>query len=190
MMNNNAQNDREKDIQLIESNITKIPDFPKKGVLFYDIFSILRDTALTQKLINISCDLILGQFRVPEDLTAIVGLESRGFLLGMILADRLKLPFVPVRKKNKLPGAVVKVNYSTEYSQDTMELQVGALPENSKVLLVDDLLATGGSMRAAEELVNMTNSQVVGYYAVFVIDFLNGKEKLSYPDKLVSMIKI
>jgi adenine phosphoribosyltransferase len=182
--------EREKDIELIEASITKIPDFPKKGVLFYDIFSILKDAILSQKLLDICCEIITMNCRIPDDISVVVGLESRGFLLGMVIADRLKLPFVPARKKNKLPGEVYKVSYSTEYSQDSMELQVGSIQKSSKVLIVDDLLATGGSMKSAEDLIFQADCQVAAYFVVFAIDSLNGKNKLSFPDKLLSMIKI
>ena len=125
-----------------------------------------------------------------QEVTAIVGLESRGFLLGLVIADRLKLPFVPIRKKNKLPGNLYKINYLTEYSQDQIELQADSLNENSKVFIVDDLMATGGTMKAAEDLIKMAKSEIVGYYSVFEIVALEGRKKLSNEDSLVTLIKI
>jgi adenine phosphoribosyltransferase len=180
------------DITLLKEKVNKIADFPQKGILFYDIFSILRNVELTQKLFDLA-EAYIKNFmaETKQNITAIVGLESRGFLLGLVLADRLKLPFVPVRKKNKLPGEVYKVEYITEYSKDQFELQTGALEENSNVLIVDDLLATGGTMKAAEKLITMTGSKVAGYFVVFEIEGLNGKEKLDGSSQnLITMIKI
>jgi adenine phosphoribosyltransferase len=178
-------------IDSIKDAVSKIPDFPKPGILFYDLFSILKSVDLTQKTFDIASKLIKNFIlNGNHEVTAIVGLESRGFLLGLVLADRLRLPFVPVRKKNKLPGTILKVNYVTEYSQDTLELQQDALDVNSKVLIVDDLIATGGSMRAAEDLVGMVNGTVVGYFVLFEIEKIYGKNKLTKPDGLISMIKI
>jgi len=193
MDNNQSQQEvvNQEEIEILKSKIRKIPDFPKPGILFYDLFSILNQVDLTQILFNNSIRLI-EEFlsRTQQQITAVVGLESRGFLLGCVISDRLKVPFVPARKKNKLPGAVHKINYTTEYSQDTLELQVGALDENSKVLVIDDLLATGGSMRAAEDLIKMSNSSVAGYFAVFEIEIIQGKNNLSNPQNFLSLIKI
>ena len=179
------------DIDFINENIRKIPNFPKQGVLFYDLFSILNDVNLHQKLFSVSETLVNNFiFETNVEINAIVGLESRGFLIGLVLADRLKLPFVPVRKKNKLPGTLYKVNYVTEYSEDTLELQADMLNENSKVLIVDDLLATGGSMKAAEDLISLTKAQLAAYFVLFEIEKLDGKKKLSKPESLISMSKI
>lgn len=179
------------DIELIKERVNKIPDFPSKGVLFYDLFSILKNVELSQKLFEISVDTIVNfMIDTKQEISVIVGLESRGFLLGLVIADRLKLPFVPIRKKNKLPGNIFKVNYITEYSQDQIELQADSLSENSKVLIVDDLMATGGTMSAAEDLIGMVKSEVVGYFTVFEIEGLAGNSKIKNKDKLISLIKI
>ncbi len=180
------------DIDLLKEKVNKIPDFPKKGILFYDIFSIFKNVELTQKLFNLAFNHIQNFLaETKQDISAIVGLESRGFLLGLVLADKLKLPFVPVRKKNKLPGQVYKIEYITEYSRDEFELQTGALEQNSNVLIVDDLLATGGTMKAAEQLITMSGSTVAGFFVVFEIEGLNGKEKLGeFSKNLITMIKI
>lgn len=178
------------DIELIKNSVKKIPDFPKPGILFYDIFSILSNVELTQKLFNLCEALIRNFISNGKEINAIVGLESRGFLIGLILADRMKLPFVPIRKKNKLPGQILKVNYYTEYSEDTFELQDGVLNENSKVLIVDDLLATGGTLNAAENLVKMAKASLTGYFVVFDCEFLKGRSKISKPDDLLALITI
>jgi adenine phosphoribosyltransferase len=180
-----------KDIQIIKDGIRKIPNFPKKDILFYDLFSNLINVEFRNKLFDISILLIQNYLRVNNlEINAIVGLESRGFLLGLVLADRLGLPFVPIRKKNKLPGGTLKINYVTEYSEDVFEIQVGMITENSRVLIVDDLLATGGSLKAAEELVTMCKGETVGYYVAFEIGGLKGRDNLSNPNGLISIINI
>ena len=179
------------DIERIKTEVDKIPDFPSKGILFYDIFSILRNQELSEILFKLS-ENILRDFneRSEEKFNLIVGLESRGFLLGMVLADRLKIPFVPVRKKNKLPGECYKVDYTTEYSNDTFEIQKNAINSKSKILFVDDLLATGGTLKAAEELAKFANAKVCGFYTIFEIEFLNGKKKLENSAFSYSLIKL
>jgi adenine phosphoribosyltransferase len=180
-----------KEIQLLKDGIRKIPNFPKKDILFYDLFSNLINVPLRDKLFELSEKLIRNYLSTNnKEINCIIGLESRGFLLGLVLADRLKLPFVPVRKKNKLPGSVYKINYVTEYSEDTFELQVGSITDNSKCLIVDDLLATGGSLRAAEELIAMAKAETTAYYVAFEIDSLKGREKLKDPTSLISVINI
>lgn len=185
----------EADIELIKAEIRKIPDFPIKGVLFYDLFSLLKDVTLHQKLFLL-CENFIKNFVLETNcqITAIVGLESRGFLIGLVLADRLKLPFVPIRKKikekSKLPGDTFSVDYITEYSEDHFEIQSGILEENSKVLIVDDLLATGGSLKAGEELISKCNAELVGYFTIFEIGVLRGRDKLSKPNNVISMITI
>ena len=180
-----------KDIQLIKDGIRKIPNFPKKDILFYDLFSNLVNVELRNKLFDISIILIQNYLKTNnKEVNAIVGLESRGFLLGLVLADRLQLPFIPIRKKNKLPGGTLKINYVTEYSEDVFELQVDMINEDSKVLIVDDLLATGGSLKAAEELVTMSKGETVGYYVAFEIGGLKGRDALAKPSGLISIINI
>jgi adenine phosphoribosyltransferase len=180
-----------KEVQLLKDGIRKIPNFPKKDILFYDLFSNLINVEMRDKLFDISERMVKNFMQTTgKEINCIVGLESRGFLIGLVLADRLKLPFVPIRKKNKLPGSVYKINYITEYSEDTFELQVGSLVEGSKCLLVDDLLATGGSLRAAEELIEMAKAEIVSYYVAFEIISLKGRDKLKDPNSLISIINI
>jgi len=179
------------ELDRIKTEIHKIPNFPSEGILFYDLFSILRDVELTEILFKI-LEKIITEFnsKLEEKINTIVGLESRGFLLGMVLAERLKIPFVPVRKKNKLPGDCYKINYTTEYSNDTFEIQKKAINEDSKILIIDDLLATGGTLKAAEDLAKLANAKVCGFLTVFEIEFLKGKEKLENKDKSLSLILI
>lgn len=179
------------EIERIKTEIHKIPNFPSEGILFYDIFSILRNQELSEILFRISEKIITEINKKPDQtFNTIVGLESRGFLLGMVLADRLNLPFVPVRKKNKLPGDCYKINYTTEYSNDTFEIQKNAINEQSKILIVDDLLATGGTLKAAEDLAKLANAHVSGFLTIFEIEFLKGKEKLENKNKSFSLIQI
>ncbi len=179
------------EIERIKREISKIPNFPSEGILFYDIFSLLRDVELSEILFRIIEKIVnYIQDSSEEKVNTIVGLESRGFLLGMVIAQRLKLPFVPVRKKNKLPGECYKVNYTTEYSNDTFEIQKNAINENSRILIIDDLLATGGTLKAAEDLAYLANAKVCGYFTVFEIEFLKGKDKLKNREKSFSMIQI
>ena len=109
-----------------------------------------------------------------KKINVILGLESRGFLIGMVIAERLKIPFVPMRKKNKLPGECYKIDYTTEYSKDTFELQKNAVNSDSNVLVVDDLLATGGTLKAAEDLLKMAGAKIGGFLTIFEIDFFLG----------------
>lgn len=124
-----------------------------------------------------------------EAFNVIVGLESRGFIQGPILASHFGVPFVPIRKKGKLPGECYQQTYGTEYSQDCCELQKGALKEGSKVLIVDDLLATGGTLKAAEDLISSVEGvEVAASYCIFEIMPLNGRDKL---DKMVmTLVKL
>jgi len=133
------------DLSRLKSEVDKIPNFPITGVLYYDIFSILRNPELTEILFRL-CEKIILEYnnKSEEKFNTIVGLESRGFLLGMVFAKRLKLPFVPVRKKNRLPGECYEINFMTEYSCDTFEIQKNAISSESKIFIIDDLLATGG----------------------------------------------
>lgn len=112
------------------------------------------------------------------DFDRVLGIESRGFLIGPLIAQRLKLPFGPIRKKGKLPGKLYSVEYELEYGNDVLEVQQEGLPQNSKCLIVDDLIATGGSLQAAKKLVEMSGSNVAAYLVVMEIEELKGRLKL------------
>lgn len=175
----------------IETEIRKIPDFPKQGILFYDLFSILGNVELTQILFKIIEKVVkIIEENSEKKINVILALESRGFIIGMVLAEKLKIPFVPLRKKNKLPGECYKVDYTTEYSQDTFELQKNVVNKDSNVLIVDDLLATGGTMKAAEDLLKIAGAEIAGFFTIFKIEFFNGNKKLDNSEKSVSLIKI
>ena len=150
--------------------ISGYPNFPKDGILFRDMSPILRSpTAMTSMLNR------LGDFSDRLTPDYIVGIESRGFIIGTALATRQRMGFIPIRKKGKLPGDVVGVNYSLEYGEDRLEIQSDIL-KGEKVLLVDDLLATGGTVKAASELISNVGGRLVGCAFVIELLGLNGRD--------------
>jgi len=156
----------------LEQLIVDYPDFPKDGILFRDMFPILRSpTAMTFMLNQ------LGDFSDRLTPDYIVGIESRGFIIGTALATRQRMGFIPIRKKGKLPGDVVGVNYSLEYGEDRLEIQSGIL-KGEKVLLVDDLLATGGTVNAASRLISNVGGRLVGCAFVVELSELNGRNNI------------
>ena len=157
----------------LKSKIRHVPDFPKPGILFYDITTLLRDpVGLNELLEGLS-----APFR-DQEIDLIVGIESRGFILGAAMADRLGSGFVPMRKPGKLPGSTLRQSYELEYGQDTIEIHEDAVQKGERVLLVDDLLATGGTMAAACELVDSLGAEIVGIAFLIELRFLGGREKL------------
>ncbi|OAV91681.1 hypothetical protein PTTG_06518 [Puccinia triticina 1-1 BBBD Race 1] len=174
------------DVELLKSKLTVHPDFPKKGINFLDFLPILRDPQAFEILIahfvhHIAASVLPKLKEEGKTLDAIVGLDARGFLLGPIIALRLGCAFVPVRKAGKLPGAVEKVEYSKEYGTDTAEIQADAIKPNQNVIVVDDLIATGGTAKAAGDLVKNLNANVLEYLFVIEIDFLEGRKTLNAP---------
>jgi adenine phosphoribosyltransferase len=160
-------------VEDIKKAIRTVPDFPKKGVMFRDITTLVADPAVFRYTIN-----KLAAMFVDDEVDVVVGIESRGFIVGAPLALELKASFVPVRKPGKLPYETVRKEYQTEYSVDAVEMHVDAIHPGQRVLMVDDLIATGGTMKAAIELVEQLGGKVVG--VAFVVDLpdLHGKEKL------------
>jgi adenine phosphoribosyltransferase len=157
----------------IKLSIRDVPDFPKPGILFKDITPIFYDQALCTKIV----DGFIGQMSVIPD--AIVGIESRGFLFGLLMANKLGKPFVLIRKAGKLPYKKIGFEYALEYGTSMIEMHEDALKKDWKVLIHDDLLATGGTAEAAAQLVKQTGAHVMGFNFVVGLDFLNGKEKLN-----------
>jgi adenine phosphoribosyltransferase len=164
------------------SLIRNIPDFPKKGILFKDITPLLADP----KAFAIVIDSLTEQF-IADQIDAIVGIESRGFVFGGALAARLNTSFVPVRKPGKLPAAVDRVAYSLEYGKAELEMHKHSLREGAKVLVIDDLLATGGTAAAAAELVRKQGAYVAAFAFVVELSFLDGRDKL-IPVPVVSLM--
>jgi adenine phosphoribosyltransferase len=153
--------------------IRHVPDFPKPGILFYDITTLLRDASGLAALMDAFADHYSGQ-----KIDQVVGIEARGFIFAPALAVRLGAGFVPVRKPKKLPGATRSVTYELEYGSDTIEIHEGAIEPGNRVLLIDDLLATGGTMAAAVKLVQLLGGEVVGAAFAIELDFLHGRDKL------------
>jgi adenine phosphoribosyltransferase len=157
--------------------IRDIPDFPIPGILFRDITPLLADAAAFSAALDAMCEQAAA--RRPG---AIVGIESRGFIFGAPMADRLKLPFVPVRKPGKLPAARMSVEYSLEYGQNQLDIHEDAMPRGAVAYIVDDLLATGGTALAAAKLVEMIGGSVAGFGFAIELTALGGRAKLAgYP---------
>ncbi|MEK9644422.1 MAG: adenine phosphoribosyltransferase [Alphaproteobacteria bacterium] len=160
----------------LKDHIRSIPDFPKPGILFYDISTLLQHAEAWSTTIERLADAI-SPYR-PERL---VGIESRGFLVAAPLALRLGIGFTMVRKKDKLPGRTISHTYDLEYGTDTIEIQSDALGEGQKVVVMDDLLATGGTAAAAVELLRSVGAEVVASAFIIELNFLNGRYKLDVP---------
>jgi adenine phosphoribosyltransferase len=161
----------------IEAHIRDIPDFPVEGILFKDITPLLQSAAAFREAVDA---LAANYDGVAID--AVVAIESRGFIFGAPLAYRLGAGFVPVRKPGKLPAPSTSVAYALEYGTNTLEMHLDAVQPGQRVLIVDDLLATGGSAAAAAELVERLGGQVVGMAFVVELEFLKGREKLNGRD--------
>jgi len=153
--------------------IREVPDFPKPGILFYDITTLLKDSAGLQALSD-----RFAEHYAAERPDIVVGIEARGFVFGPLLATRLDRGFVPVRKPGKLPAETVEVSYDLEYGQDTLQVHRDAVEPGQRVLIVDDLLATGGTAAATCKLVEKLGGQVAGLAFVVELTFLNGRDKL------------
>jgi adenine phosphoribosyltransferase len=155
------------------STIRSVPDFPIEGILFYDITTLLKNpTALKE-----SVDQLVNHYR-DAGVDLVVAIESRGFIFGMPLAYQLGVGFVPVRKPGKLPAETTAESYELEYGTNTIEIHVDAIEKGQKVLVIDDLLATGGTAKATCNLVEKLGGEVVGVAFVIELNFLKGREKL------------
>jgi len=161
----------------LENFIRDVPDFPKKGILFKDITPLLASV----EAFNAACERLAQPF-ADKGVTKVIGIESRGFIFGAPVAQRLAAGFVPIRKPGKLPAETVSQSYQLEYGADTIEIHADAIDPNEKVLLIDDLLATGGTMAAATELVAKLGGQLVGIGFVIELCFLSGRSKLPGQD--------
>jgi len=157
----------------LKSKIRHVPDFPKAGILFYDVTTLLRDA----EGFRIAIDSLANPYR-DRGISLIVGIESRGFILGAAVADRLGAGFVPVRKVGKLPSTTVRVSYDLEYGSDSLEMHRDAVEPGQRVLIVDDLLATGGTARATVDLVKQLGGQVEGLAFLIELSDLNGRSRL------------
>lgn len=168
----------------VRSKIRDVADFPKKGIIFRDITTALKDSETLKVMIDYLCE----QFKDVK-IDYIAGIESRGFIFGMPMAYKLNAGFVPIRKPNKLPAETYSQEYELEYGTDKIEVHKDAFPEGANVLIVDDLLATGGTAEAACKLVKKTGANLVGIAFLIELCELNGREKLDGNGKIVSMLK-
>jgi adenine phosphoribosyltransferase len=157
----------------IKQTLRDVADFPKPGIIFKDITPVLKDPQLCAE---ITAAMLLQVKDLRIDVVA--GIESRGFLFGLALAQALNVPFVPIRKAGKLPYKTVQQSYDLEYGSATLEVHEDAFIPGQNVLIHDDLLATGGTVVAASQLVHQLNAQIAGYSFLISLDFLNGKERL------------
>jgi adenine phosphoribosyltransferase len=168
-----------------ESYIRDIPDWPKEGVMFKDITPLLASPEALKATID-----TLAEAYADAGVTKVMGAEARGFIFGGALAYRLGAGFVPARKPGKLPSATTSVTYDLEYGTDTLEMHADAIGADDVVLIVDDVLATGGTAGAKAELVNSTGARVAGFAFLIELDFLNGREKLPAGSEIVSLVHV
>jgi len=160
--------------QQIKSAVRDIPDFPKPGIIFKDITPILKDPQLCENIVDAFFEKLQGM-----RIDAVAGVESRGFLFGLTLATKLGVPFIPVRKAGKLPYTIKQKAYKLEYGTATIEMHTDAFEPGQHILLHDDLLATGGTVTAASELIAEMGGIVSGFSFVVGLGFLNGRERIA-----------
>lgn len=170
-------------IDELKALIRDIPDFPKEGILFKDITTLLADP----KGFNTCLDMLVERLE-GVSFDSIAGMESRGFIFGAALAARMHKPFIPVRKPGRLPAETVSIEYDLEYGTDTLEIHKDALPAGNRVLIIDDLIATGGTAAATGELVACIGASVAAYAFVIDLTFLGGKAKLG-DTKVISLLE-
>ena len=169
----------------LKTVVRDVPDFPQPSVVFKDITPMLKDANLCNEIIDAFVDQTKS---LPIDV--IVGIESRGFLFGMMLANRLNIPFVPIRKQGKLPADTIAESYKLEYGQATIEIHEDAFPAGTNVLIHDDLLATGGTVVAAAKLVEKIGGNVAGFSFVINLEFLKGEGRLHrFSENVISLVK-
>lgn len=172
------------DLDYVREHVRQVPDFPKKGILFLDITTAVKDA----KSFEISVNYLYEQFK-NSGLKYIAGVESRGFIYGAALAAKLGIGFIPIRKPNKLPAKTIKESYSLEYGTDTIEMHEDAVQAGDKVVVIDDLLATGGTASAACSLLKKAGAKVEAAAFIIELDPLRGREKIEAKGvKVVSML--
>jgi len=157
----------------LKEKIRIIPNFPKKGILFQDVTSITDDSKLFKKVI-----VELSNYVKKNKISKVAGIEARGFIFGSAVAIQCSLPFIPIRKKNKLPGKVYKQKYKLEYGEDEIQVHKNAANNKDKVLIIDDLIATGGTAIAAAKLINKFNPKSIEFYFIINLVNLDGLKKL------------
>ena len=163
----------------LKTLVRTVPDFPKPGILFYDITTLLKDKAGFANLID-----AFAQYYIGKEVDLVLGIEARGFIFGPALVYRLNAGFVPVRKPKKLPAPTAKVTYDLEYGTDSLEIHLDAIQPGQRVVIVDDLLATGGTMEATVRLVRQLGGEIAGLGFAIELDFLKGRSKFQEYDVL------
>ena len=158
----------------LKAHIRHVPDFPKPGILFYDITTLLKDPTGFRATI----DALVAPYR-DQRVETVVGIESRGFILGAAVAERLGAGFVPIRKPGKLPAGAIRESYALEYGTDALEIHLDAIKKGERVLIVDDVLATGGTAAAAAKLVSDLDGDLIGLVFLIELGFLAGRAKLA-----------
>jgi adenine phosphoribosyltransferase len=171
------------EVDQLKKLIREVPDFPKKGILFYDITTLLKDKTGLAMLID-----KLSEHYISEDVDLVLGMEARGFIFAPALAYRLNAGFVPVRKPGKLPAECVSYDYALEYGSNTLQVHKDAIQKGQRVLIVDDLLATGGTAEATAKLAESLGAKIAGLGFVVELSFLNGRDKLKNYD-VMSLIR-
>jgi adenine phosphoribosyltransferase len=161
-------------VEQLKTYIRDVPDFPKPGILFKDITPLLRSPEALQR----SCELLADPFR-DQNVTAVAGIESRGFIFGSVVAQNLGVGFIPIRKPGKLPWTTRRHEYVLEYGTDALEIHDDAVAAGDRIVIIDDVLATGGTIAAAAELVRGLDATVVGLATVIELGFLGGRGKIA-----------
>ena len=167
----------------LKSKIRNIPDFPKKGIVFRDITPLIMD----KEAFRLAIDLMADNYK-DKRIDAILGAEAKGFIFGAALAYKLKTGFIPVRKQGKLPYETCKVSYDLEYGSNIMEVHIDAIKKDNNILIVDDLVATGGTAKAQAELIEKMGGKVIGFCFLIELEFLNPRKMLEGYD-IFSLIK-
>ena len=167
----------------LKQHIRHVPDFPKEGILFYDITTLLRNA----EGFAMTVDMLSSPY-VGQGIEVVVGIESRGFILGAAVAERIKAGFIPIRKPGKLPSKTLKESYALEYGMDALEVHEDAIENGHKVLIVDDVLATGGTACAAATMVRKLGGDLQGLAFLIELQFLNGRSKLA-DEKVFSVLQ-
>jgi len=176
---------RQQIIDLLSQNIRNIPNFPKEGIQFKDITPLLKNS----NTLELTSQVLARPFR-HMDIDYVIGLESRGFLFGTNLAQDLHAGFIPIRKPGKLPADTISATYALEYGEDTIEMHTDAFNNGARILIHDDLIATGGSAKAATELVEKLGGEVAGYSFIVELADLNGKDSLPEDPQMEILISL
>jgi adenine phosphoribosyltransferase len=167
----------------LKQHIRSVPDFPKAGILFYDITTLLKDP----QGFRMTVDMLATPY-LDQGIDAVVGIESRGFILGAAVAQRIGVGFIPIRKPGKLPAKAIKESYDLEYGKDALEIHEDAVQQGQRVLIVDDVLATGGTAAAAVQLVRKLGGNLHGLAFLIELLFLDGKQKIA-DENVFSVLK-